>query len=218
MHHMQTGLTRHGSKNIYGQVSAALIKAALISGATNINNTTLPNLPSVANINDGYGWGRLNVRQSLSPPPPVTMHARDDASVGNGRTVSYRFQLPPRTALLRVTLTWTDPPGPNVINQLNLRVTASASGNVYRGNQWDTAGGNSHLSRAGAVGIDANQVIEQVVLSNPPAGQYVVEVIGQTVTATANNAFPAQPFALTFIGSGPEDIFGGIGVCDRKFY
>ena len=217
LYHMQTGLTRHGSRNVFFQSSAALLKATLISGATNISHTALPNLPSAANINDGYGWGRLNVRQSLAPAAPVTMQVRDDAAVGNGRSISYRFRLPPRTVLLRVTLTWTDPPGANVVNQLNLRVTASASGNVYHGNQWDVGGGNPDRSAAGGGAFDANQTVEQVVLANPPAGEYVVEVIGQTVTATVNNAFPAQPFALTFVGSGPEAVFG-VTPCDRKFY
>jgi hypothetical protein len=217
LHHLQTGLTRHGSRNVYYQPSAALLKATLISGATNISSTALPNLPVPPNINDGYGWGRMNVRQSLSPPPPVTMQVRDDAAVGNGRSVAYRFQLQPRTVLLRVTLAWTDPPGPNVVNQLNLQVTATASGLVYHGNQWDVAGGNPHLSVAGAVAFDANQTVEQVVLANPPAGEYVVEVFGQTVTATVDNAFPVQSFALTFVGSGQEDIFG-VTTCGRKFY
>jgi hypothetical protein len=42
-------------------------------------------------VNDGYGWGRINLRQSLSPLPPVTFHVRDDGSVAAGRTVRYEF-------------------------------------------------------------------------------------------------------------------------------
>jgi hypothetical protein len=61
-------------------------------------------------------WGRR-------PAPPVTFHGRDDASVANGRAVRYEFRLPPNTQLLRVTLAWNDPPGRNLVNNLNLRVT-----------------------------------------------------------------------------------------------
>ena len=76
----------------FQQPSAALIKATLINGATNIRNTALPNFGN--NPNDGYGWGRINLRQSLSPLPPVTFHVRDDGSVAAGRTVRYEFTLP----------------------------------------------------------------------------------------------------------------------------
>jgi hypothetical protein len=208
--HMQTALTRHGSLNVYDHPSAALLRATLINGATNVNNTTLPNIPTPpitnANRNHGYGWGRINLRQSLTPSPPVTFQARDDSAVGPGRTVSYRFHLPPKTSLLRVTLTWNDPPGPLIVHNLNLRVTASATGQVYIGNSWQTTPNDGWKSRVFAAGdpFDAANNTEQVVIQNPPSGEYLVEVLGQNVTVNPDYQFLAQPFALVFIGSGPE--------------
>ena len=87
---------------------------------------SMPNVPIAGagqNANDGYGWGRVNMRQSLAPAPPVTFLARDDSAVAAGRTVRYEFTLPPDTQLLRVTLIWTDPPGNASVNNLNLRMT-----------------------------------------------------------------------------------------------
>ena len=116
LRHMQTALTRNGSRAVYDLPSSALLRATLINGATNIDDTPLPNIPAApitaANRNHGYGWGRVNLRQSLSPTPPVTFHVRDDDAVGSGRRAQYRFYLPPATRLLRVTLAWTDPPVP----------------------------------------------------------------------------------------------------------
>jgi hypothetical protein len=208
--HVQTAITRQGSLQVYEHPSAALLKATLINGATNINNTTLPNIPvapiTAANRNHGYGWGRVNLRQSLLPSQPVTFHVRDGDAVGQGRTVSYRFSLPPNTTLLRVTLAWNDPQGPLVVNNLNLRVTATATGQIFIGNNWDTTPGNGWRSRVFAAGhvFDTANTTEQVVIASPPSGEYLVEVIGHTVTVNPDYQFPAQPFALVFVGSGPE--------------
>lgn len=222
--HMQTAVTRQGSLRVHDHPSAALLKAALINGATNIRDTTLPNIPVApitdANRNDGYGWGRVNLRQSLLPSRPVTFHVRDGDAVGQGRTAGYRFSLPPGTDLLRVTLAWTDPPGPLVINNLNLRVTAAATGRVYIGNSWDTSPGNGWRSRVFAAGdaFDTANTIEQVVISFPPSGEYLVEVIGHTVSVNPDYQFPAQPFALVFVGSGPEVRYRQRNPCEEDYF
>ena len=98
-----------GYARSYEHPSAALVRATLINGATNIRHTALPNIGN--DPNDGYGWGRLNLRQSLAPLPRVTFYARDDTAVASGHTVRYDFRLPAETRLLRTTLVWTDPPG-----------------------------------------------------------------------------------------------------------
>src|SRR4029077_3441607 len=94
--------------------------------------------------------GRINLRQSLSPLPPVTFHVRDDGSVAAGRTVRDEFTLPRDTQFLRVTLAWTDPPGNAIVNHLDLRVTTPAfvpgGVRVFHGNRWGTAAGSQHLS------------------------------------------------------------------------
>jgi hypothetical protein len=52
--------------------------------------------------------------------------------------------------------------------------------------------------------LDTGNTIEQVVISSPPSGEYLVEVIGHTVAVNPDYQFAAQPFALVFAGSGPE--------------
>lgn len=212
LHHRCTALNRHGNQNAYALPSAALLRATLVNGATNITPNSLPDTAT------GYGWGRVNLRQSLSPAPPVTMHARDDCAIGPGRTVSYNFTLPPGTVLLRVTLNWTDPPGPRLLNHLHLTVRAPAPAGPgvspeYRGNLWNTAAGQTHLSRAipnpptAADNHENIQTFKQVVLQNPAAGVYTVEVSAEAFPSNAFNQQDLQPFALVFAGSGQEVAF-----------
>jgi hypothetical protein len=210
--HVQTALTRQGSRAVFDEPSAALLKATLVNGATNLLRTDLPNLDQPApGLTSGYGWGRVNLRQSLAPSPPVTFAARDNGALGSGRTARYRFILPPGTALLRATLAWTDPPGPMLVNRLHLRITAPGGAAVYQGNTWRPAP-DGRLSRAVPVGTSFQTVhtTEQVVIENPPAGVFEMEVIAEILPVIPFNQQLVQPYALVLVGSGPEVRFGGL--------
>ncbi len=196
----------------FQQPSSALIRATLINGATNLRNTALPNNGN--DVNDGYGWGRVNLRQALAPAQPVSFHVRDDASVGPGRRVTYTLRLRRDTRLLRITLAWTDPPGSDIVNHLHLRVTTPPFNpggvQVLHGNRWRSAAGQTHLSDpvpARAPPFEDTHTVQQVVLAAPPdlpEGDYIVEVICSSLGGGAFQQFPGQPFALVFVGSGPE--------------
>jgi hypothetical protein len=212
LHHKCTMVNRHGNQIATDIPSAALVRATLVNGATNITPGPLPDTAS------GYGWGRVNLRQALAPAPPVTLHVRDDCAIGPGRTVSYRFILPAGTALLRVTLNWTDPPGPSLVNHLHLTVRATAPPGPglraeYRGNLWNTLAGQTHLSRAVAnppVAADNHediQTFKHIVLAKPPAGIYEVEVSAALFPADPFNQQNLQAFALVFAGTGSEARF-----------
>jgi hypothetical protein len=202
-----TLVNRHATQLTYDLPSAALLRATLVNGATNITPGPLPDTRS------GYGWGRLNLRQSLAPALPVTLQVRDDCAIGPGRSVRYHFTLPPGTALLRVTLNWTDPPGPRLVNHLHLTVRTPGGAAQYRGNLWDTAAGRTHLSRAVATpptAADSHediQTFKQIVLQNPAPGEYEVEVSAAAFPADPFNQQNLQAFALVFAGTGPEVAF-----------
>jgi len=217
--HRQRGiaLPRQASSARYDapfqQPSSALIRATLINGATNLRNTALPNVGN--DVNDGYGWGRVNLRQALAPAQPVSFHVRDDASVGAGRRVRYEFKVRRDTRLIRVTLAWTDPPGPDLVNHLHLRVTtppfAPGGVRVFQGNTWQSAAGRTHLSAPVPFllppAFEDIHNVQQVMLAAPPAlpeGTYVVEVICSGLNGGLFGQFQGQPFALVFVGSGPE--------------
>jgi hypothetical protein len=196
----------------------------LINGATNMNQTSLPNLSH--DPNHGYGWGRVNLRQSLAPMPPVTFQVRDDNTIATGCTVQYHFYLPPNTRLLRVTLAWTDPPGNRLVNNLNLRMTVPAiapnPSQVYVGNRWQSSP-NAHLSDPLPTPAPANSFetihnTEQIVIANPPTGIYQVEVIGGIFSDSQFQQFSGQPYAIVFVGSGEEVRFGGLPAGSIPFY
>ncbi|WP_198321005.1 S8 family serine peptidase [Azohydromonas aeria] len=184
--------------------SAALLRATLVNGATNLTPAPLPDLAA------GYGWGRINMRQVLAPALPFTFQVRDDCAIGPGRTVHYRFVLPPDTRLLRVTLHWTDAPGARLVNHLRLTLRAPGAAGEFRGNLWDTAAGRTHLSRLVAlppVPADNHDTIhpyKQVVIQDPAPGEYVVEVSAAAFPADPFNQQNLQPFALVFAGTGAE--------------
>jgi hypothetical protein len=224
---MQTALMvsrQQGQNNTYRQPtshpSSALIRATLINGATNMQNTNLPNVGN--NPNDGYGWGRLNLRQSLTPLPPVTMHVRDDGAVAAGRSVRYHFTLPRNTRLLRITLAYTDPPQPNnpgLVNNLNLMLR-TPDGRVFVGNNWGAIGtaaapfSNPQPDPPPAAAFESVHNTEQIVVAGAPnltPGDYIVDVIGQTFANSPFQLHPGQPYALVFVGSGVEAIIAPPG-------
>lgn len=210
--HRHTAVTRYASRRIHEIPSAVLLRAMLINGATNLQNQSLPQVGPQRARNqaptDGYGWGRLNLRQALSPIPPVTMHVRDDNALASGQRARYTFFIPHNTALLRCTVVWLDPPRARLVNTLQLRMRApgQAAGMTFRGNTWDTTAGQLHLSREVPIG-DAQNIVEntqQIVLANPASGEYEVEVIA---TLNATNTFNQNDllhYALVFVGSGQE--------------
>lgn len=212
--HMHSVVNRSGNLRAYDVPSASLIRATLINGATNIDRRSPPTIEN----NQGYGWGRLNLRQSIAPVAPVTMYIRDSEAVGRGRTASYRFTLPHNTVLLRITLNWTDPPGPRIINNLHLRVTApapaaAAARPVYHGNLWRTDAGHLHESKPvePGDGFENIHTFKQIVIENPASGVYDIEVICGMFPSNAYNQQNVQPFSLVFVGSGEEARHPGTG-------
>ncbi len=220
IHHMQTALAvprkpgPPGYDRAYEHPSAALVRATLFNGATNLRRTALPNQGS--DPNDGYGWGRLNLRQSLAPLPPVTFYARDDAAVATGQSLRYRMRLPAGTRLLRAMLAWTDPPGVQLVNDLHLRITAP-DGRVFVGNRWRAAPDAQYSdplpNPAPANPFESVHNSEQIVVPGAPtlpSGDYLVDVLGGAFRTNAYQTHPGQPFALVFVGSGEEARFSGL--------
>jgi hypothetical protein len=82
---------------------------------------------------------------------------------------------------------------------------------VFHGNRWQTAAGSQHLSApitaATPPPFEDIHPVQQVVIAGPPAlpaGRYIVEVVCNALGGGAFQQFPGQPFALVFVGSGPE--------------
>ena len=124
-------------KNNNGKLpSPAMLRALIVNGATEMNvGGPIPN--------KFQGWGRLNVATILANNA-VRIY-EDQATVFTQRSQKkeWRIRVADPTKPVRITLAWTDPPGPigsgtasvsAVVNKLALRV--EANGKLYRGNHF----------------------------------------------------------------------------------
>jgi hypothetical protein len=114
-----------------------------------------------------------------------------ESSVGQGGSASYVVNVPSGTAQLKLTLAWDDFPGtPNVVpalvNDLDLRVFDPSSNQSF---PW-TLNPASPSSPAVRTVRNSRDNIEQVVVDNPAAGVWTVEVFGFNVPQGP------QPFSI----------------------
>jgi len=163
--------------------SAALIKATVINGATDLypgqygsgafleEPTTRPNMVE--------GWGRIDASYAISPTAPRSMQFVDNATgLGTGGSVSYLYSVSGNPSPLRVTLVWTDYP-------------ASTSASVSLVNDLDlTVIGPDNTVWMGNGSAERRNNVEGVDIANPIPGDYTVQVRGYNVPNGP------QPFAL----------------------
>jgi hypothetical protein len=160
--------------------SAALLKATLINSAVNMHPgqyaNPLEQQPPLPN--NAQGWGRVHVANATDDT-----HQWQDISDANGlatnQSHTYTYPLC-GTSPLKVTLVWTDYPGSTVasrqlVNDLDLTLTAPDGATVYRGNVfsngWSTTGG----------ALDGINNVESVYIQSPAAGDWTVKVKGYNV-------------------------------------
>jgi hypothetical protein len=179
-------------KNGTRQPSAALIKALLINGADSLPGQYHPSECGIS-PNNNSGWGRVNLAGSIILPGPNPNGGfGDEGPLKQGEESTIVIKVPPhkRTAqqgtrtmgispTLKVTLVWTDPPGANLQNDLDLIVRAP-NGQERHGN----AGTTKTFDRVNNV--------EQVVWANIPAGEVRITVRAFRITQFA------QPWAYAW--------------------
>jgi hypothetical protein len=176
-------------KNGLPDPSAAVIKALLINGAVNLPGQYSPS-EAAASPNISSGWGRVNLAGSIILPGPnpnagfgegAPLKQGEDGVVTIKVSASKRAAAEPAGAgpRLKVTLVWTDPPGADLQNDLDLIVTAS-NGEERHGN----AGTTKDFDRVNNV--------EQVVWDNIPSGD-----VKFTIHAFRIAQFP-QPWAYAW--------------------
>lgn len=185
-----TAIVREGlQKKGFSNPSAALIKATLINGAQEMGGGWM---------NPAYGWGRIDLTQSLSPGNGRAVQYKDITNglkVGGTHTYTYSMKA---GEILKFTLVWTDQPGSpaaeyHLVNDLDLLVTGP--GNVqYVGNcftdTWETSATGCEWPDQG----DGVNNVENVYLAAPVEGTYTVKVFGYDVPKGP------QPYALVVSG------------------
>jgi PKD repeat protein len=170
--------------------SPALQKAWLTNAATHMNgvgaNDTLPS--------NNQGMGRANMGRALDS---VARHVVDQTTVlgATGTTYTISGAVVDSGQPVRVSLAWTDAPGPTTgapyVNNLNLTVVVN--GTTYLGNVFSGAN-----STTGGV-ADAKNNLESVFLPAGTSGSITVTVTAATIAGDGvpgNGDGTDQDFAL----------------------
>ncbi|HET8821756.1 MAG TPA: S8 family serine peptidase, partial [Thermoleophilaceae bacterium] len=182
--------------------SPAMTKAIMVNTATDVAGGSNGKGGTTANAPNGdQGWGRINLGSALDS---TTRSFWDQKIVlrETGEEVGRTYAIADGSKPLKLTLAWTDPPGPTLgnafVNDLNLVVEAGGSsykGNVFSGGQ-SGAGGTA----------DARNNVENVYLPAGTSGPVEVSVVAANLAADgvpgAGDATD-QDFALV-VSNGSE--------------
>ena len=121
----------------------------------------------------------MNVDAVLAAPSPVRTLFRDDKrGLRTGQLRKFTLQVKSNQAPLRIVLAYSDYPGSDLVNNLNLIVT-DPNGKRYVGNQ----------KASGVMTLDATNNVEVMQVNQPAAGAWTIEVVGSNVPQGP------QPFA-----------------------
>jgi subtilase family protein/BACON domain-containing protein len=173
-----------------GAPSPALIKAVLMNSATYMNGTGAGgNLPS-----NSQGMGRMNLGRAFDTMPRILVN-QTQLLTATGQTFQSTGSVASSSQPFRVTLAWTDAPGPTTgapwVNNLDLEVTIG--GQTYRGNVF--SGANS--TTGGTADIRNN--VESVFLPAGVSGNFTVTVRATNIAGDGvpgNGDTTDQDFAL----------------------
>jgi subtilisin-like proprotein convertase family protein len=221
--------------------SPALLKGMLINGARAVGSYQF----EVTNAPNDQGWGLPNLPNSLpsawagplrsSPPsapgfPAAATNAfffQDQSptnALATGDSQTFQLSLSPdaQAQPLRVTLTWTDPPGDpaagiKLVNNLDIVVTnvdtaGTTNVTVYYGNDFSSAGNPNYSvpETTNDVVVDMVNNVRNIFLQPTLGTNYSVTVVARSVNVnavTAQTNSVVQDFALV-ISSG--DGFSGV--------
>ncbi|HEX4980357.1 MAG TPA: S8 family serine peptidase, partial [Ilumatobacteraceae bacterium] len=146
--------------------SAALMKAVVIAGALRLPNTA----PAGTVADNHQGYGRVDLAAVVKPPSGTTLWLRQNSSVTTGQSRRKTVTVKTAGAPLRIVLAYSDYPGANLVNNLNLVVTAP-DGTTRVGNQRE----------GGPLTFDTANNVEVVQVASASAGTWTIDVIGSNV-------------------------------------
>ncbi|HEV8543720.1 MAG TPA: S8 family serine peptidase, partial [Verrucomicrobiae bacterium] len=198
--------------------SPALVKAALINSAVDMDNTVpLDQGGTSYTPNNDEGWGRIDLTELLGGERKFD-YTDESALLKTGDIFEKHLVIASFDQPLKITLAYTDVPGfppaiPALVNDLDLEVI-SPSGIVYHGNQFIEGESAPNPSS-----FDSINNVEGVAISFPEPGEYIVRVIGRKVVEDSRKDTVAidQDFALVFSGDVPIPGQGVIAMDQRAY-
>jgi hypothetical protein len=163
----------YASQNNGDHPPAALIKATLLNTATDYGNVG-PDFK--------FGWGIVNGRRAGKL---IEDERYLSSEVSQGITNNHTINVPTGTSQVRFMLYWNDPAAaagasPALVNDLDL-VVKNPSNTSFLPWVLDTTPNPANLDAPATNGIDRLNNMEQVLINNPAAGNYTIEVTGFNV-------------------------------------
>lgn len=164
--------------------SAALLKAAIVHSAR-YTAYKWPDPSSARWADHEQGWGRVALRDVLAPAAPRAVIFQDEGPrLTTGDSAVTKVKITGSTVPLKVTMVFTDYPGENLVNNLNLMVS-DPGGKFYLGNDFARAGAPDPLNN-----------VEGVVVDAPAVGEWAISVVASEVQQGM------QAYALVISGEG----------------
>jgi serine protease AprX len=156
--------------------SAALVKALLINGASNLDGQYTPSEAGRV-PNNSEGFGRVDMAATVGPfGDGAQLLLKDEGTeLDSGEEEKTTLSVTGSRNDLKVTLVWTDPPGEALQNDLDLIVRA-ANGKERHGNV------TANLRK-----FDRLNNVEQLVWNNLPAGDVEIIVRAWRITQFAQS-------------------------------
>lgn len=159
---------------------AALLKALLCNTAEDLGN---------AGPDFTYGFGMLNIRKA------VEALEANNYQISSTTNASYPITVPAGVRRLKVMLYWADaaaslPAATTLVNDLDLTVSDNPVTTTYLPLVLDPSAAN--VTAVATEGTDHRNNIEQVVINNPAAGNYLMNVSAFALPAGA------QEYVLTY--------------------
>lgn len=166
--------------------SAALMKAAVIHSAEYIHYRHASSESSRWADNE-QGWGRVDLEQVLNPDSSTNvLFVDENTGLETGDMKQYKIEITDSGSLLRITMVYTDAPGSDIINNLNL-LLFDPDDKFYIGNDFKSNGSP-----------DSDNNVEGIVLENPITGKWLVRIVASNIPVGP------QDFALVISGGGVE--------------
>jgi hypothetical protein len=200
----------YASQNGGNHPPAALIKATLLNTATDYGNVG-PDFK--------FGWGIVNGRRAGKL---IEDERYLSSEISQGITNNHTINVPTGTSQVRFMLYWNDPAAaagasPALVNDLDL-VVKNPSNTSFLPWVLDSNPNPANLDAPATNGIDRLNNMEQVLINNPAAGNYTIEVTGFNVPMGPQEYFVVYEIITeqlvvtypngeeSFITGGPETI------------
>ena len=194
-----------GGTRFQNRPFAQTLKALMICGASLYTPT------ATDNRREHVGWGFPGLQNLYNRSDRYTI-IPEDVPITQGATHTYQVNVLSGETNLKVCMTYLDPAGNPAaaidrINDLTLRVINPNGTTSYWGNAGLMGVGQTNNSTTGG-SANTLDTVECVMLTNPTAGTWTIEVTAPTIAQDANLATPATDATYALVVNGGRRLFG----------